>query len=370
MSLVHSVPTQRPSLATIAALTLTFALPLTTPAAMAATAAEPAVYFVSPTGNDLNSGGYWDLPLRTVQKALDLAQPGDEIILAPGEYAQDFHTVRDGQAGAPIRISGTSTSRIKGAGKSHIIDINHSYIELSNLEINGQAGTTGTASDYRDILVYVKGLTAPQGVTGIKIDNVIFKNAGGECLRMKYFAHHNEISHSRFYNCGVWAFKYLTGGKNGEAIYIGTAPEQLASNPTPQSDASNNNWIHNNYFDTQGNECVDIKEGASYNTAEHNWCTGQKDPESGGMSSRGSNNLFAFNMIYSNAGVGIRLGGDTASDGIHNQVIGNTLKNNAVGSMRIMTAPQDAICGNRVTPVSSPVSGTHGSEYNPQSPCP
>ena len=108
-----------------------------------------------------------------------------------------------------------------------------------------------------------------------------FKNAGGECVRLRYFAQHNEIATSRHSRrCGVHDFRFKAGGKNGEGIYIGTAPEQRGDgkNPTTDPDLSNGNWIHHNSFDTQGNECVDIKEAASGNLVENNRCTGQRDP--------------------------------------------------------------------------------------------
>ena len=82
----------------------------------------------------------------------------------------------------------------------------------------------------------------------------------------------------------------------------------------------NVNWggcpgASNPTFDTQGNECVDIKEGATANVVEHNDCTGQKDPESAGFDSRGSGNVFRFNASYANLGAGVRLGGDSEADG-------------------------------------------------------
>ena len=84
--------------------------------------------------------------------------------------------------------------------------------------------------------------------------------------------------------CGISDFEFNDGSKNGEGVYIGTAPEQLkdGKNPTAKIDRSNNNWVHHNQFNTQGNECVDIKEGSSFNLIENNRRTGQKDINSGG----------------------------------------------------------------------------------------
>jgi hypothetical protein len=52
------------------------------------TSAHAAEYFVSTTGNDANDGLSAAKPMATIQKAVDLLQPGDTLTLAPGEYFQ------------------------------------------------------------------------------------------------------------------------------------------------------------------------------------------------------------------------------------------------------------------------------------------
>lgn len=52
-------------------------------------------WFVSPTGNDSNSGTSQASPFQTIQAAVDLAQPGDVINLLAGTYkASDYDTVQ------------------------------------------------------------------------------------------------------------------------------------------------------------------------------------------------------------------------------------------------------------------------------------
>ncbi len=89
------------------------------------------------------------------------------------------------------------------------------------------------------------------------------KNAGGECIRLRYQTRRNEIAYSQISNCGRYDFAFRGGGKNGEGIYIGTAPEQRGAHGSSDRsvDASNANHVHHNVIDTKGNECVDIKEG-------------------------------------------------------------------------------------------------------------
>ena len=224
---------------------------------------------------------------------------------------------------------------------------------------------------YRDKLVYIMGQSEHGGITGVRLLHMQLRHAGGECVRMKYFAHHNEVAWSSISHCGVDDFHGDGGAKNGEGIYIGTAPEQLHRNPTMKLDGSNGNWIHHNRFDTRGNECVDIKEGSRFNLIEYNACTGQLDKNAAGVSSRGNDNIIRFNHIFGNRGAGIRFGGDTERDGIHNHAYGNVLQGNHYAAFKIMAMPQRRLCGNRVSPAPGPmVRGAFAAGMKPTAACP
>jgi hypothetical protein len=307
----------------------------------------PASLYVSPSGSDWSDGRAPDRPLQTIQHAIDLAQPGDTITLAAGVYLQDFVSRRDATAAAPITIKGPADAVVKGGGKDRIAEINHDHLRLDGFTLDGLWGSPDTKKGFREKLLYVVGTAPHDGVTGLIVLRMTFKNAGGECLRMRYFAQHNQIGYSRFEDCGVHDFKFKAGKRNGEAIYIGTAPEQRGNgeNPTADPDQSSANWIHHNSFNTQGNECVDIKEASSANLVEYNTCTGQQDPKSGGFDARGSGNIIRHNESYGNRGAGIRLGGDGPSDGIDNQVYGNNLHDNQGGAIKLVRQPQ-RLCGN------------------------
>jgi hypothetical protein len=321
-------------------------------------------YFVSPEGDDTKDGRSKESAFATIQKAVDMLVPGDGVVLGDGTYFQDFATVRDGTEGNLIVIKGSKNAIVKGSGKAvKIVEIRHSYIALTGFTIDGfGAGDGSKKEDYRDKLVYIQGLEPFVGITGLKIIDMNLTNAGGECLRVKYFFHKNEIAHNTISHCGVYDFVFADGGKNGEGIYVGTAPEQVEDNknPTRDVDASNDNWIHNNTIDTQGNECIDVKEGSSGNIVENNSCTGQKDSESGGLDARGSGNIFQNNEIFGNVGAGIRLGGDTSTDGIGTSIIGNHIYNNGNSGIKIQRNPQKQICGNDIT---DNVHGDFGGEY-------
>jgi hypothetical protein len=311
--------------------------------------AGPTTYYIAPAGRDSNAGTAPGAPFASIQRAVDLAQPGDVIELAPGTYMQDVVSRRDGTAAAPITIRGPAGAVVKGGGADRVFEIHHDYLTLEGFTIDGLWGEPSRQQGYREKLLYVVGRQPRDGVTGLKVLGMTFKNGGGECLRLRYFAQHNEVARSSFAGCGVHDFKFSAGKRNGEAIYIGTAPEQRANgeNPTADVDQSDENWIHDNIFDTQGNECVDIKEGSSGNVVERNHCTGQQDPNSGGFDARGSGNIFRYNTSYGNVGAGIRLGGDGATDGIDNQVYGNTFYGNGAGGIKLVRGPQK-LCGNTV----------------------
>ncbi|HEX5692393.1 MAG TPA: right-handed parallel beta-helix repeat-containing protein, partial [Roseiflexaceae bacterium] len=255
---------------------------------------------------------------------------------------------------------------------ARIVEINHDNITLEGFTIDGQAGDANSAAGYRDKLLYAIGTASRDGVQGLKVLRMTFRNAGGECLRLRYFARDNEIAHSSFTNCGVHDFRFGAGGKNGEAVYIGTAPEQLGDgkNPTTEPDQSSGNWVHHNSFNTQGNECVDIKEAATANIVEGNTCTGQRDPESGGFDSRGSGNIFRRNQSYGNTGAGVRLGGDQSGDGVSNDVYDNAIFDNRAGGIKFQRTPQGRICGNTMQNNSGGNAvGSYGAQFSPTASC-
>lgn len=328
-------------------------------------------YYVSPGGNNQNNGSI-NSPFKTIQKAIDAAQPGNIINLGDGEYFENLVTKRDGKKDLPITITGSGNAVLKGRDGARLFEINHDYIELKGFTIDGHHGASNTKSSYTDKLIYALGKEPKSGVEGLKILNMVIKNAGGECIRLRYFAKNNEIGNNTIQNCGLIDYRFNGEGKNGEGVYIGTAPEQTkdGKNPTSDTDQSSNNWIHHNNFDTQGNECVDIKEGANNNIIEFNKCTGQKDSNSGGMDSRGEANTFRFNEIFGNSGAGIRLGGDENNDGINNNVYKNIIKDNQSGGIKFQRKPQAVICGNTMSGNNGGDSvGSFGSDYNPTETC-
>lgn len=265
---------------------------------------------------------------------------------------------------------------LHGTGKTSIAFlVNHNYYTLVGFTINGLHGDPTQPKGYTDKLLYAQGYQPRKGVTGLRVLNMTLENAGGECLRLRYFATHNEIAYSTILNCGRTDFQFGNVGKNGEGIYLGTSSTQWndGKNPTADPDESTDNWIHHNFMNTQGSECVDIKEGAHNNIVEYNNCTGQRDPEGGGLDARGDGNVFRYNVVYGNWGAGVRLGGHKVNGieyGHNNEVYGNHLYDNKVGGINILVQPQQRICGNTLTGnTGKRILGTYGSKYKLEAPC-
>jgi len=193
-----------------------------------------------------------------------------------------------------------------------------------------------------------------------------FGAAGGECLRLRYFVSSVNITGNTFRDCGVYAYRLNEGGKNGEAIYIGTADNQRGDNAsskfgwTSDIDRTNRILVHGNNIITNGNECVDIKRGAHYVTVQHNQCSGQRDTESGGVSINGYHNTVRNNTLFNNRGVGIRMG-DTSS---YNSAYHNVLRNNLHGGFKFKSRTHTTICGNNLNQQQNPhTRGTYGSQF-------
>ena len=334
-------------------------------------------YFINPEGSNKNDGLSPSTPLRFIQRAVDIAQPGDTIHLAPGHYRQDIQSVRAGTEGAPIKITGPQSAVVHGVASNRMVQIHHDYITLEGFTLDGlrEGDDPERMGAYRDKLLYVISYEPRDGVNHLRVLGMTFKNAGEECVRLRYFAQHNEIAYSRFENCGVKDFKFGDSGVVGEAIYVGTSSKQWddGKNMTVEPDQGSYNWIHHNVMNTQGNECVEAKEGTSHNIIEHNICFGQLDVNSGGIVSRGFENIIRYNEIYGNVGAGVRLGGhmvDGIQYGVNNHVYGNKIYGNEFGGIKFVIEGQGTVCGNVMYDhVNGNAVGDNAGDIDPTSAC-
>lgn len=303
----------------------------------------------------------------SIQTVINAATGPLAIQLEDGVYAQDISINKPN-----ITITGSRNAKITGAGNGRVIEITANNVILDGFTLDGKK-----SSGYQDKLLYVRGTEVKKPRTGIEIRNMLIQNSGGECVRLRYYVQGAQIDNNTIMNCGQDDFQndtHLGKTKNGEGVYIGTAPEQQTDgkNPSSDPDLSMNNHIIGNDIQTHGNECVDIKENATNNLVELNNCAFQSDPESGGFESRGNNNIFANNTIRNAKGAGIRLGGDTADQGINNSAFGNTMSNIAAGGIKMQRIPQNNIqlCENVFTNVvGGDGVGTFAKQYDLRKAC-
>jgi Protein of unknown function (DUF1565) len=318
------------------------------------------VRYVDPALGSDTADGSRAQPLRSLTAALARTEPGQVIFLLPGDYWEDPKTVRAGRADAPIRVIGSANAVIRGrrtGQDSRLFEVFHSHVHLEGFAIDGLHAPeqSDPLLRYREKLLFVVGPQPDSGPLGVRIIGMQFRNAGGECVRLKFGVRQAEFAWNQVSQCGQYYFFTLPplDKKTGEALYIGTAPEQL---PDTRPDTTGENWVHHNVLNANGNECVDIKEFSTGNLVEYNDCTGQLDTESGGFDARANENIYRYNLSYNNYGAGLRLGGDTSDQGRNNDIYYNAFLNNdrtnrsdvPSGIKNAGNRPQRIVCGNLI----------------------
>lgn len=305
-----------------------------TPSESGYAAAASSEIYVSPNGSDSNSGTR-NAPLKTLAAALKLAQPGTAIMLREGKYtlSSTAKSVRSGSLTAPIIIRSAPGEHaiLSGPSSSTTLEILHDWYVIEHLEFTGA-----------EVLLRLNG------AEHVLIANNAFHDAGGECVRIKNQSRNNTFRYNTVTNCGRTGFDLSAGRKNGEGVYVGTAPEQR-SKIGGVPDASTDNVIEYNWFQTNGSEAVDLKEDAERNIVRYNVASSNRDPEGANFGARGDNNLFIGNESYGSAGAGFRTGGDTVDGrvyGKNNVFRGNNSHDNRGDGYKFMVGPQDVDCSN------------------------
>lgn len=333
--------------------------------------------FVSPAGDDRNDGETLKTAFKTIQLALDRAKPGTVITLAPGIYRESITTKVDGAQAAPIIVRGGDDAKSKDRryktvlyGSGRVLSVDHSYYRFEGFAIDGQEALSGKnyptdptkANAFKDEnrlvikdskLIYIGSNDATRNLTGVKVINMYLRAAGGECVRIRNAAHHNEILNSVIEYCGMFAkdrgtesFKY----HNGEAVYIGTSPKST-NQPMYANDTSSFNIAKGNIINTYGSECFNVKENANHNVFAGNECRYNLEPSAFSGSNieiRGDNNLVEGNLVADSFGVNVKL----KSDLREYDKGGNIIRNNTLSRAQSGNISNDhngaVICGNKL----------------------
>jgi len=95
--------------------------------------ARAATYLVdqaAPGAADTNPGTE-DRPFRTIQRAVDAAQPGDTVMVMAGHYDERIRITKGGREGQPVTLQSVPRQAAAAAG----FDLQASYVRLEGFEI-------------------------------------------------------------------------------------------------------------------------------------------------------------------------------------------------------------------------------------------
>jgi hypothetical protein len=348
------------------------------PAAPASPAPAPTVMlYVDPTGGADTNDGSQGAPLRSIQTALTLANPGTQINLAPGVYREQLQTVRDGTQDAPIVIKGPESGTDRAGryqatlyGTGRIVSVDHSWYRFEGFTIDGQEKLANVpfptvlagidawkdsvqpqVSDSR--LIYVGAGEEVRDVTGVTITNMFLSGGGGECVRIRNNAHDNAVTDSVIQYCGMFGKEGdddRAAYHNGEGVYIGTSPNS-GDQPLAEGDGSANNTVARNVIRTFGSECFNVKENAHDNVFSDNTCSDNAETvefSGSNIELRGYNNTIRNNSISNSAGFGLKIASEDRFDKGGNVFENNRLAGAVIALELDTDLPQGRMCGNTV----------------------
>ena len=296
----------------------------------------PRIIHVSPGGDDAADGSV-KAPVRSLGRALVLARAGDTVRLAPSVYEGNVRTTCPG-----VRVEGPKNALVRGPTNRRGIQVLHDDVALRGFTVEAC-----------DIGVWL------YGVRGCLLENLTLRDIGGEGVRIKNGSANNVVRRCRFERLGRTGFDVAAGRKNGEGVYIGTAPEQRGRNTPPNvPDHCRGNVVEDCVFRTEAAEAVDIKEDSEENVVRRCLAEDSRDPDGGSFGARGDRNRFEACVARNGRGHGFRFGGDTVKRGEHGQPVervygkNNVLRNcraenNARWGVAAMVTPQDIDASNR-----------------------
>src|SRR3989442_2134752 len=247
--------------------------------------AEAATYYVSPSGSDASSGTL-TAPFATLQKAVNLANPGDTIYMRGGAYLltdSGMQTSRSGSSGNYITLSNYpgETPILDGINittsyRSGLQFTNASWWHIQGLEIKNAAAmginlAQATSNFIIERCVLHHNTRIQGSGAGINLET------GSNNLILNNDSHHNGV----------------LGSSGGDGIGVNS----LAAG----------NIVRGNRVWRNNDDGIDLW-GAKGVLVENNWSwqNGLKDD----LTASGGN------------GTGFKLGGGTAGDGLH------TIRNN------------------------------------------
>lgn len=347
---------------------------------------DGTVLHVAPDGSDADDGSE-ETPLVTIREALSQAYPGDTIHLAPGEYREELRTVRDGDPGAPITITGPPEAVWRAKeDASELLEIVHSHVHVTGITMTGLKDETLA---YEDRNAYANAITRISPVARHRedryepvdyLEGVVFEPSriGNTAASFIGITRLKDSSIGGFEVIGPAGMQYHPDVENaiishvGEIVYIGTGPDDIYSEDHPylwdELDRTRNVRIHhiNNRQGYHHSEMVDIKVGCENITVEY--CTdrnagGQSDDVTAGSISPKSNDCTIRWNDIDDCPVAVEFDPYAPVDHIdaidfaeNNEIYGNYIHGYSDAAFRFQPTPegipkpedQRVFCGNHV----------------------
>lgn len=192
-------------------------------------------FYVSPAGSDGNPGTE-ESPMKTIMTALDAVGPGQTVYLKPGEYRGRVATIRSGEPGSPITITGSADAVIRPSKDVddkywNPILIQHSHYRLTGVTIDG----LHTPSAPKQVDSYVKRLlkVSPRPETSEYITDVVVAphGIGNSQTQLINVIRAKKCEFGPFKIIGPAGVEYLHGDKKshqGEFLYLGSPLQTFA----------------------------------------------------------------------------------------------------------------------------------------------
>lgn len=166
---------------------------------------QAAAYVVdaaAPAASDANPGTE-QKPFRTVQRAADVARPGDTVYVMAGKYDERIKVKSGGTEGKPVAFVARPRHSATVAG----FDLQASYVRLEGFEITAAKPATAVQLDASHCEVldnYIHHMSAA-------VNGTVGKLAGDGNTRDYSAVAHNRIAYNKVYHC---EYGFILGGND------------------------------------------------------------------------------------------------------------------------------------------------------------
>lgn len=347
----------------------------------ALSADPPEELHVAPNGSDFNPGTP-EAPLKHIQAALEMAEPGTTVTLAPGEYRESVITQTDGEPEAPITITGTPEAVIRPpTGSHHCLYIKHHHIHVTGITLNGLTEPEKRLEDHEAYADNIAWITAvDRALAGVEyLDGVVFEPAriGNTAKAMVQTARIRNASIGNFKLIGPAGVRYDERVENpevghvGEIVYIGSPEPNRGVFKYGYTDIDRTQNVRIHHIDNSEGyrhaEFADIKLGCTNITVEY--CTSRNsgystEDTSWPMVVLGGNECTVRWNDFDTGPIGFLIGAWVPSGDIdgtkwasNNEIYGNRLANFSKEVFRARTLGdlvsvgmegQAIVCGNKI----------------------